>query len=235
MAIDKFKKQNALINAFISDKVVYKEVHHDLLNLFMMTIQDLYLKHDNNFNIINIDKELICAKANIDISTPVFPYLKELVDIKYQFTKKDIARLNKLGLSITNKISAFIIDVEELTYGDKRSKKYKITFNKNLFSYLLDNEFCIKHGNYTVIRNTNINSLKSKYQKMLAEIILSNKFKKEFDLDYEELRIKFGIANKPFSYLTKILKKHLPILQENFMDFDYEYHKKDKKMSIYLK
>lgn len=232
--IDKFKKQNALINAIFDSEIKYKEVHHDLSNLIMGVIQKIY-RENKDFNTIVLSKEQICKYANLDLSSNIFPHLKDLIKINYTFTTDDIKKLKKTGLNITNRVSAFITDIVEENSEDKRSKIYKIKFNTDLFSFLLDNKFSVNHGNYAVIKIADIAFLNSKYQKMLGELFLEHKYKKEFSFHYDFLRKKFNIENKAMGYLMDILKLHLPKLQDKFMHFKYEFHKKDKLLSISLK
>lgn len=234
--MEKFKKQNALINAFTSDKVAYKEVHHDLLNLFMGIIQKQYENVSKNINTINISKELICKYANIAKTKTIFPYLQDLAHIQYKLNEKDIQRINKASdYKVKKGFFTFITSAQEIVSSDKREISYKIEFNPKLFNFLLDKQYCLDYGNYTTIKNNDISSLNSKYQKIIGELILSNKYKKEFSFSYEYLKDKFNITNKPNGYLMDILKLHLPKLQDKFMDFDYEFHKRDKLISIVLK
>ncbi len=227
MELDKFKKQNALINAFTSNKIIYKEVHHDLLNLFMSIIQKKYNSGDYNFDVMNISQEIICNKANVS-KINLFQNIKDLMNINYILTKEDKARLKKNGLNISDGAFSFITSIIK-NIDNPNKPIYKITFNNELFKFLLDKNYCLKNGNYTEIQISDISLLKGKHQKILAEILLSHKYKKEFSLDYDFLIKKFNIQSK---YLVGIIKKVAISINKQFIKFEYEIHKKDKKISF---
>ena len=232
-------KQNPLIKAkyVTKDGTSFKAVHHDLINALMHAIQKTIKLSNTEFDTVSIRSQSLRKLARLSLTNDDFIYksLVDLTNIGFDLDKVSRERLSKqIGGNVKAGYITFITSIIKVVdEKDKRNFLFKISFNKNFFSIVLNIDFSVLHGNYTPISVTIASGIDTKYGKKLYELLTMKQKMGNFTLKIEELRIYFG-NKQHISQISQTIKRASNQVNE-FIPFSIEVHKLDKAISFYYK